>query len=149
MCSETSQFRKTALGYLGMQYITLLLINVFIYARTATLSCCNEVSQMRRILEEEKKTKWRSFLQKNAAKLERGKKALKKSSVTLRQRVHRMKKKKTKKDTHHLTPRKSVANLMRSGGLSLGKTSKEYQTIFAFYRGGFKRDLSFRLRTEK
>ena len=52
---------------------------------------------MRRILEEEKKTKRRSFLQKNPAKLERGKKALKKSSVTLRQRVHRMKKKKTKK----------------------------------------------------
>ena len=45
-----------------MQYIPLLLDNVFIYARTATLSRCNEVPQTRKILEEEKKTKWQSLL---------------------------------------------------------------------------------------
>ena len=57
---------------------------------------------------------------KKTKNLEEEKKALEKSSATLRQRVHRMKKKKQKKDTDHLAPHKTVANLLRSGGLSLG-----------------------------
>ena len=61
---------------------------------------------------------------KKIAKLEKEKKALKKSSATLRQREHRMKKKKQKDTNQVFTPRKSVSNIFRRGGLSPGKASR-------------------------
>ena len=75
--------------------------------------------------ESSKKGKRRSddCFYKKIAKLEKEKKALKKSNATLRQRVHRMKKKKQKDTNQVLTQRKSVSNILRRGGLSPGKAS--------------------------
>ena len=66
---------------------------------------------------------------KKIAKLEKEKKALKKSNATLRQRVHLMKKKKQKDANQVLTPRKSVSNILRRGGLSPGKATKDFGEV--------------------
>ena len=84
--------------------------------------------------ESSKKRKRRSddHFYKKIAKLEEGKKALKKSNAIPRQRVHQMKKKKQEKVTDHLTPRKSVPNLLKSGALSPRKTSKYIKQSLLF-----------------
>ena len=66
------------------------------------------------------------------AKLENEKKALKKSNVTLRQRVHRMKKKKQKDNSQVLTPQRSVSNMLKSEGLSPDKTSRDRKKSLLF-----------------
>ena len=84
--------------------------------------------------ESSKKRKRRSddHFYKKIAKLEEERKALKKSNAIPRQRVHQMKKKKQEKDTDHLTPRKSVPNLLKSGALSPRKTSKYIKQSLLF-----------------
>ena len=84
--------------------------------------------------ESSKKRKRRSdgCFYKKIAKLEKEKKTLKKSNATLRQRVHHMKKKKHKDINQVLTPRKSVSNILRRGGLSPGKTSKDIVKTLLF-----------------
>ena len=70
---------------------------------------------------------------KKIRKLQNEKQALQKSNATLRQRVHRMKKKQgCQLSGQEMTPNKSVSLLLRSNGLSPSKTSKQLKKSLLF-----------------
>ena len=68
-------------------------------------------------------------MQKKIAKLEKEKETLKKSNANLRVKIHRMKR---KTQVTPLTPRKSVARLLRNNGLSPSTASKDIQQSLLF-----------------
>ena len=85
--------------------------------------------------ESSRKRKRRSdnYFCKKIRKLQNEKQALQKSNATLRQRVHRMKKKQgCQLSGQEMTPNKSVSLLLRSNGLSPSKTSRQLQKSLLF-----------------